>query len=78
MALKKERKMVRCKNCGERLNRIWFTALCTEEWSWNGEGYNECTARNSLVTDTQREVVCPHCEIVIGTGYDFGFGKILQ
>jgi hypothetical protein len=64
----------RCKNCNTILNRIWFTAQMTEEWSWNGEGYNECTARNSLVTDPDREVICPSCEHVVGTGRDFGFG----
>ncbi len=47
----------------------------TEEWSWGGEGYNECTARHSLVTDPEQLVICPHCERVVGSGYDFGFGK---
>jgi hypothetical protein len=65
----------RCKNCGEILDRIWFTALMTEEWSWSGEGYNECTARHSLVTDPQHPVLCPNCESIVGTGFDFGFGK---
>jgi len=46
----------------------------TEEWSWNGEGYNECTARHSLVTDAEQPVLCPYCEEVVGTGLDFGFG----
>lgn len=63
-----------CKNCGEILDRIWFTDLMTEEWSWNGEGYNECTARHSLVTDSEQSVICPNCESVVGTGIDFGFG----
>lgn len=45
----------------------------TEEWSWNGEGYNECTARHSLVTDPEQPVLCPHCEKVVGTGIDFSF-----
>ncbi|HOD38130.1 MAG TPA: hypothetical protein PLS75_05310 [Candidatus Marinimicrobia bacterium] len=64
-----------CPNCGEYLDRIWFTAIMTEEWSWNGEGYSECTAHHSLGTDPQEEVLCPYCEAVVGTGYDFGFGK---
>jgi len=65
----------RCKNCGEILDAIWFTALMTEEWRWNGEGYNECSAMHSLVTDPEQPVLCPHCEHVVGTGLDFGFGK---
>ena len=49
----------------------------TEEWSWNGVGYNECTARHSLVTDPEQSVICPHCEQIVGTGIDFGFsGKV--
>jgi|GEM_PF-528616 len=63
----------RCKNCGELLNAIWFTALMTQEWVWTGEGYNECTANHSLDTDPQANVICPHCEAVVGTGFDFGF-----
>jgi len=63
----------RCRNCGEILNALWFTALMTEEWAWNGIGYNECSARHSLVTDPDSEVICPNCEQVIGTGRDFGF-----
>ena len=66
----------RCRHCHRILDRIWFTALMTEEWSWNGEGYNECTARHSLVTDPNSNVECPHCGVVAGTGYDFGFGRM--
>lgn len=65
----------RCRNCGEILNSIWFTVLMTEEWTWNGIGYNECTARHSLITDPDSKVICPNCEQVIGTGRDFGFGE---
>ena len=65
----------RCKNCGEILNIIWFTALMTEEWTWNGMGYNECTARHTLTIDPDSEVICPNCERGIGTGRDFGFGQ---
>ena len=65
----------RCRNCGEILNAIWFTALMTEEWTWNGIGYNECTAGHSLITDPDSKVICPNCEQVIGTGRDFGFGQ---
>jgi len=71
------RKMLRkrrCKNCGRVLDAIWFTALMTEEWSWNGRGYSESTARHSLVTDPEQPVLCPECEEVVGTGQDFGFG----
>lgn len=71
----KKFKRKRCKVCGKILEAIWFTALMTEEWSWNGEGYNECTARHSLITDPEQDVICPHCEYVLGTGRDFGFGK---
>ncbi|MCJ7577597.1 MAG: hypothetical protein MUO91_04020 [candidate division Zixibacteria bacterium] len=71
-----EKKIIRkkrCKHCGKILDTIWFTALMTEEWCWNGEGYNECTARHSLVTDPEQPVLCPNCENVVGTGIDFGF-----
>lgn len=64
----------RCKNCNRILDRLWFTALMTEEWSWDGQGYRECTARHSLVTDSQHTVICPFCEHVVGTGGDLGFG----
>ena len=64
-----------CKNCGKILDRIWFTAPMTEEWSWDGEGYNECTARHSLISDPEQLVICPHCEKIVGRGIDFGFGK---
>jgi hypothetical protein len=74
MIAKKEVRRKRCRNCHRILNRVWFTALMTEEWSWTGEGYNECTARHSLVTDPEQPVLCPDCEAVVGTGLDFGFG----
>ena len=63
----------RCRNCGEFLNSIWFATLMTEEWSWNGEGYNECTARHSLINDPDSQVICPNCEQIVGVGRDFGF-----
>lgn len=65
----------RCKNCGEVLDAIWFTALMTEEWRWNGECYKECTARHSLVTDAEQPILCSNCESVVGKGLDFGFPK---
>lgn len=71
----KRTERLRCKNCGNLLDAIWFTVLMTEEWSWNGEGYKECTARHSLITDPEHNVICPHCEEVVGTGRDFGFGE---
>jgi len=64
-----------CGNCGSVLDAIWFTALMTEEWSWNGEGYSECTAKHSLINDPDSKVICPKCEKVVGTGRDFGFNK---
>jgi len=64
-----------CKNCGKMLDRIWFTAQMTEEWSWNGKGYNECTARHSLIHDPAQVLICPSCEKIIGTGFDFGFSE---
>jgi ribosomal protein S27E len=75
MPSKKMGERVRCKNCGNALDAIWFTALMTEEWSWDGEGYNECTARHSLITDPDENITCPYCEEVVGTGRDFGFGE---
>jgi hypothetical protein len=71
----KKTRRKRCKNCGEILNAVWFTALMTEEWPWNGNGYNECTAKNSLVNDYDQNVICPNCEHVVGTGIDFNFGR---
>ncbi|MBM3119526.1 MAG: hypothetical protein FJ006_08275 [Chloroflexi bacterium] len=72
---KKKPRRKRCKNCHRILDAIWFTALMTEEWSWGGEGYYERSARHSLVTDPEQNVICPNCEHVVGTGLDFGFGK---
>ena len=74
MVSNKRLRRKRCRNCGEILDSIWFTALMTEEWTWNGIGYNECTARHSLITDPDSQVICPNCEGVVGTGRDFGFG----
>jgi len=75
MTVKDKVKMKRCKHCHKILDRIWFTALMTEEWSWTGEGYNENTARHSLVTDPEQPVRCPNCDKVVGIGIDFGFGN---
>jgi hypothetical protein len=68
----------RCKNCGQNLDSIWFTALMTEEWAWDGRGYEECTASHSLISDPDSQVICPNCEHVVGTGRDFGFGEGLN
>ena len=73
MDIKKKVARTQCKHCNRILDRIWFTALMTEEWSWNGEGYNECTARHSLIADPEQLVLCPDCKNVVGTGLDFGF-----
>jgi hypothetical protein len=73
MIKQKVKRRKRCKNCGEILNAIWFTALMTEEWVFNGDGYCECSARHSLITDYDCEVTCPDCGGVVGTGRDFGF-----
>jgi len=45
MSTQKKARRKRCKNCGKILDSIWFTALMTEEWSWNGKGYNECASK---------------------------------
>lgn len=73
MAGKKRTRRESCDNCKKILDSIWFTALMTEEWTWVGTGYNECTARHSLVTNPEQNAICPHCEHVVGTGLDFGF-----
>jgi hypothetical protein len=65
---------MRCNKCGKLLGAIWFTSLMTEEWIWNGEGNNECSAHHSLVTDSNSRVICPNCEHVVGVGREFGFG----
>lgn len=74
MDSKKKVKLKHCKHCNNILDRIWFTAMATEEWSWNGEAW-ECSAKHSLTTDPQEPVLCPECDTVVGTGSDFGFGK---
>jgi len=76
--LTKRHRRKRCNSCGEMLDAIWFTALMTEEWNWTGEGYNECTATHSLITDPDSKVICPNCEQVVGTGRDFGFGQVYK
>jgi hypothetical protein len=73
MCRKKIKRRKRCKTCGRISDAIWFTALMTEEWRWNGEGYNECSVRHGLITDREQPVLCPNCENVVGTGIDFGF-----
>ncbi|MFQ5823781.1 MAG: hypothetical protein ACE5JB_06980 [bacterium] len=74
MATKKQTRRKRCNHCNKILDRIWFTALMTEEWTWNGEGYKECSARHSLITDPEQSVLRPFCGNVVGAGLDFGFG----
>lgn len=78
MAVKKKAMKKRCWKRKEIPERIWFTALMTEERTWNREGYNECTAMHSLTTDPQSNVECSRCDAVVGTGYDFGFGENLK
>ena len=58
MPNKKPMRRKRCKNCKKILDAIWFTAVMTEEWIWTGDGYNECSARHSLVTDPEQNVIC--------------------
>lgn len=65
----------RCKHCGEMLDAIWFAALMTEEWRWNGYNYFECSAKHGLLNSFKSNIICPNCEGVVGTGLDFGFGK---
>jgi Zn finger protein HypA/HybF involved in hydrogenase expression len=74
MTVEKEARRKRCPKCHSVLDRIWFTALMTEEWLLDEDDYRECTARHSLVTDPEQPVLCPYCEAVVGTGLDFGFG----
>jgi len=71
--MNKKETVGRCPKCNEQLDRIWFTAQMTEEWTWNGLSW-ECTARHGLVTDPEQAVICPYCEAMVGTGRDFGFG----
>jgi phage FluMu protein Com len=73
MPVKDKVRIKKCQHCHKILDRICFTALMTEEWSWTGEGYNENTVRHSLVTDREQNVQCPYCGKVVGTGIDFGF-----
>jgi endogenous inhibitor of DNA gyrase (YacG/DUF329 family) len=68
----KKTKIKNCPNCGEKLDRIIFTHEMSEEWTWNGNMW-ECTVRNSLVHDPHLKVRCPDCDVVVGTGKDFGF-----
>jgi len=72
MAKKKNYKTKLCSFCGKTLDKIWFSALMTEEWIWNGTNW-ECSARHSLITDSEQNVICPNCERVVGKGTDFGF-----
>ena len=73
MVSRKKVREERCNHCGEILDAIWFTALITEEWSWNGWHW-ECTAKHSLASDPDQPVLCLRCEMAVGTGRDFGFG----
>lgn len=65
----------RCKNCNLQLNTINFSALMTEQWTWNGYNW-ECVAHHSLIYDADQPVRCPECDVIVGTGEDFGFVKI--
>lgn len=78
MDSRKKRKLKRCKHCNNLLDRIWFTALMTEEWYLDEDGSVECTARHSLLTDPEQPVRCPECDNVVGTGLDFGFGELYK
>ena len=68
--LKRQR---RCKKCGEILDSILFTHIITEEWSWTGDGIWECSEYPTLVDLPHKPVRCPNCEVVVGTGLEFGF-----
>ena len=61
-----------CSECGFILNRIHFTSIMTEEWTYNGQTWEQ-TAHHSLVTDNEQEVYCPECSAIVGKGIDFGF-----
>lgn len=62
----------KCKECGNILDKINFTALMTEQWVWTGDTW-ECCAHNSLINDPNQSVCCPECDAVVGIGKDFGF-----
>lgn len=70
----KKYKIKSCPCCHIKLDRIWFTALMTEEWTWNGHNW-ECSAKHNLVDDFDQDVLCPNCEQVVGTGIDFSFNN---
>ena len=61
-----------CLNCGEQLSKIVFRHVMSEEWVWDGKAW-ELEGRNSLIHDPELEVRCPQCDVVVGTGKDFGF-----
>jgi len=62
----------KCGNCGEELDKIVFTHMMSEEWTWNGFQW-ECTGRDSLIHNPHLDVRCPECDVIIGTGKDLGF-----
>jgi rRNA maturation endonuclease Nob1 len=68
------KQLKQCENCGTTLDRIYFSAKMTEEWTLNGNNW-ECIARHTLVNDPEQNVFCPECGNNIGTGIYFGFGK---
>ncbi|KKQ23549.1 MAG: hypothetical protein US35_C0003G0007 [Parcubacteria group bacterium GW2011_GWA2_37_10] len=72
MQKQKNYNIKRCNFCNKTLDKIWFTALMTEEWRWNGTNW-ECDAKHSLTTDSEQNVVCPNYGRVAGKGIDFGF-----
>jgi hypothetical protein len=61
-----------CSNCGTKIDSLNFTAVMTEQWTWNGEEW-ELVARHSLANDPEQHVRCVECDAIIGTGKDFGF-----
>ena len=65
-------KIKACQNCGEKLIKIVFRHVMSEEWVWDGDTW-ELAGRNSLIHDPQLEVRCPECDASVGTGKDFGF-----
>ena len=66
-----------CTSCGIKLEKIVYTGVFSEEWQWNGTGW-ECLGFTSLIHNPEKDVVCPECGNRVGTGIDFGFAKSIK
>jgi len=65
----------RCTNCGEILDAIWFTALMTEEWRWNGEGYNDAVQGIALSLTRSNQSFAHTVRMSWGQGWISAFRK---